>query len=240
MKCDIIEIRLSLNGVTEGFLFTLFRLLDNEPNQILIKRINDPRFSLTSDDLILEGTFSPQFIKIISNFYPFIQSFKISSDMLTESIVETYAAKKWNTNNMTLFSGITLLPQDQIINIVKCDTPDHFVNLLISSQAGSVLNPLLLIKPKGIIAQYEQITQVIYPARRLDLIIEWFNKIIKEKISDDWISGLTGELPPELATSIGTIDQNEILKIDEWLEATKQLPQVNVNRCFRYSMRALS
>ena len=239
MKCDIIEIRLSLNGVTEGFLFTLFRLLDNEPNQILIKRINDPRFSLTSDDLILEGVFSPQFIKIISNFYPFIQSFKISSDKITESTIESYVAKKWNANNIAFYSGVTLLPQNQIAQFVNYDSPDHFVNLLISSQAGSVLNPLLVVKPKGIIAQNEQITQVVYPARRLDLIIEWFNKIISEETSIDWISGSTGELAPDLASSIGDIDQNELLKLDEWLEATKQLPQVNVNRCYRYSMRAL-
>ena len=102
MNCDIIEIRLSLNGVTEGFLFTLFRLLDNEPNQILIKRINDPRFSLTSDDLILKGVFSQQFIKIISNFYPFIQSFKISSELITESIIEPYAAKTWIAKDIKL------------------------------------------------------------------------------------------------------------------------------------------
>jgi hypothetical protein len=240
LNCDIIEIRLSLNGVTEGFLFTLFRLLDNEPNQILIKRINDPRFSLTSDDLILEGVFSQQFIKIISNFYPFIQSFKISSDLITESIIDPYAAKTWIAKDITLYSGVTLLPQDQVASFVNYESPDHFVNLLISSQAGSVLNPLLAIKPKGIIAKSEEITQVVYPARRLDLIIEWFNKIISDETSIDWISGSTGELAPELASSIGDIDQNKLLKIDEWLEATKQLPQVNVNRCYRYSMRAIS
>lgn len=155
-------------------------------------------------------------------------------------MIETYAAKRWNKNDITLYSGVTLLPQNQIAKLVNCDSPDHFVNLLISSQAGSVLNPLLVIKPKGIIAKSEQIIQVVYPARRLDLIIEWFNKIIKEEISSDWISGLTGELSSDLATSIGDVDQDKLLKMETWIESTKQLPQVNVNRCFRYSMRALS
>ena len=131
--------------------------------------------------MVLEGVFSQQFIKIISNFYPFIQSFKISSDLITESIIDPYTAKTWISNDITFYSGVTLLPQYQIAGFVNYESPDHFVNLLISSQAGSVLNPMLAIKPKGIIAKYGNITQVVYPARRLDLIIEWFNKIISDE-----------------------------------------------------------
>lgn len=225
LNCEVVELRYSLNGISDSQLIVLFSQIESEQKQIIIKRLSNPLYALTSDDLILEGIFSSTFLENLSRAFPPPLSCKIQGPNLDIEKIRDYAAISWGVEQ-TIYGGISLLPILQIQQMTGFITPTQFINLISSTKAGSVLKSLLAIKPKGIMAVEENFANIVFPMHRVDFILAWINQLNINPISLDWLSGSTDELSEELVSTIGSIDQSEIGMMEQWLhQADNVIPR---------------
>ena len=119
MNLRITEIRYSLNGISEGQLQSLFDQLDKEQDQVIFKRITDTRFSLSSDDIILQGNFSPSFISSISQILLPPLMLKIENEYIQRNLFESFAAKKWDSENTSIYVGNTIIPVNNLKKVTS-------------------------------------------------------------------------------------------------------------------------
>ena len=234
----LIELRYSLNGITDIQISALFGQIEQEENQIIIKRISDSRYALSADDIIIEGEVSPKLLNILAQVKLEALSCKISTGNLVIDNLRNYSAFSW-INRQTILSGICIIPINQMQQLVQFSNPTQFMNLITSTAAGSYLRSLLAVKPRGIIAIENNVLNIIFPAHRIDFLLEWVRKLETEHISIDWLSGSTGELHPDLVKSIGSIDQSRIDMLVEWLEKAKMVAPTDLNIMYRRALASL-
>ncbi len=230
MSSEVVELRYSLNGISESQLLVLFSQIESEQRQIIIKRISNPSYSLSTDDIILEGFFSKKFLSSLSQVFPPPLSCKIKVNNFDKQIISKYSSIDWVDQNKyssiewvgqnILYAGITLLPTSQMQQMIGFSSNQQFFNLITTTRVGSVLKCLLLAKPKGLIAIQANIINIILPLHRVEFVLAWIDEIQKNTVTLDWLSGSTGDLSEELVSTIGSIDQSQFENLDQWLQQT--------------------
>lgn len=212
LNCRLAEIRYSLVGISESQLQTLFELLDQEKDQIIFKRITEPRYALSDDDIVLRGNFSNSIIKNLSQILPPPLVVKIENDDINKETFEIFGSKKWVSEESTIYAGNSILPINNIYQVTGLKS-EYFVDVIITSNAGSILKPYLLTKPKGLIEVKDRSILIIYPFHRMDFLLSWVKQAIYGIISFDWLSGESGELDQTLVGITGdtNIDVNDHL-----------------------------
>ncbi|MHA2251220.1 MAG: hypothetical protein ACXAD7_12725 [Candidatus Kariarchaeaceae archaeon] len=238
MSAEVAELRYSLNGISDSQLNVLFSQIESEHNQVIIKRISNPNYSLSSDDIILEGFFSDNFLAGLARAFPPPLSCKILVKDLNLSNLQDYSAITWEDSFM-FRSGITLLPISQMKQMIGFDTSSQFLNLLTSTKAGSILKCLLAVKPRGLIAQDGDSIHIVLPAQRIDFTLAWISQLCQEFTSLDWLSGSTGELSEEIVSSIGSINQDEIIQLEHWLKKANQITTQDFEIIFKRALVGL-
>lgn len=240
MSARPVKLRYSINGINEDQLNILFDYLNNETNQIMIKRITNPRFSLSIDDLILEGFFSNILIENLSRLLPppISVTFNILSSQ-SEKFAR-YSAINWNYLDSVILGGVTLIPINQVTNMIDVSSIRLFMNLISSTPAASFLKAYLLIKPKGIVRFEKDLLQFVLPNHRVDFITKWTERIIHDlEINFDWLSGSTGELSEEIVSNIGSIDQRQVDNLKIWLNSAINSLQSDYNKMYRRALKAI-
>ncbi len=238
MNYSITELRVSLNGVNENQISSLFRLFETE-DKLVFKRIIDPRFSLSSDDFIIEGNFTKKFIDSITSIFPRILDFTIKMDSLGNFNLEKYSTKSWNYFDYKIFAGVTFLPNSHLKEFIKFKSYEQFLNVILSTEVGAILNPLLVVRSKGIIVVHKNFVKFILPAHRLNLISLWFQKLQNTEIDYDWLYGVSGEIPESMVSSMGFLDPNKIKKIPFWMKKIENLTLPNLETSFSRALKVI-
>ncbi len=239
MQLNITEIRYSLNGISEGQLQNLFDLLDNEDNQIIFKRISDSRYALSSDDIILLGNFSISFITSVSQFLFPPLMFKIEGDFISRDIFDIFGAKKWESENTTIFVGNTIIPANNLKNVIGYTMGDQFLKLLTTTPAGSALKSLLITKPKGLFEVGEGFVKIIFPFHRIDFILDWVKQVIMGVVTFDWLSGVTDELDKKLIGCNGNLPPNLDTEIIKWVNSLDTFSVIELERSFKRALKVV-
>lgn len=238
VNCEVMELRYSLNGISESQIQVMFRLIEQESNQLIIRRISDSKFALSSDDLILEGNFSSEFLAEISRTFSPPLSCKLRITEEIEAQIRYYATFSW-TNGVMLYGGITVLPMNQTQKMVAYTSPTHFLNLITSTQAGSDLKGLLAVKPKGLISINSNVATIVLPNHRIDFMKEWLFRLGSYEVDLNWLSGSTGELSEEILSSVGSVDAQKMENLPNLLDRAISIPSADLNFMFRKAILSL-
>ncbi|MCY3411287.1 MAG: hypothetical protein INQ03_06565 [Candidatus Heimdallarchaeota archaeon] len=240
MNLKISELRYSLNGITEAQLQILFDLLDNEQDQMIFKRVSEPRFSISNDDIIITGAFSHQFIHTLSQILPPPLVLKVENPQINPEIFQDYAAKRWDGQITSIFAGITMFPIKKMAKIIGYSYGDQFIKLLSTTPAGSKLKPYLITKAKGLIESFHGGVSFILPLHRMDFTIEWLRKIISDEVDFNWVSGETGQLPSDLVGTNGTISSTIEQDMMKWVNSMKIIDPIDLHKYFRRALKVVS
>ncbi|MHA2169389.1 MAG: hypothetical protein ACXAB7_05795 [Candidatus Kariarchaeaceae archaeon] len=235
LNIEVVELRYSLNGISDSQLRVLFSHIERERHQIILRRLTNPRYALSSDDIILEGVFSAEFLSSVSRAFPPPLACKLQVEGLDTLKLKEYSCIEIE-NYQTILAGICVLPVIQTQHIIGFDTPNQFLNLITTTRAGSILKCLLAVKPKGFIVLEKNIISIILPLHRIDFLQAWINQISQRSVSLDWLSGSTGEIPEELAAAIGSIDQTQTSFLENWLEIANHVKPVAFEMQFKRAL----
>ncbi len=217
MVCDITELRFSLHGISDSQIQTLFTEIEREENQLIIKRVTDSKAALSTDDLIVEGKFSTGFLMTVARVFPPPLSCKVEFETEIHDKLRDYAAFSWNNHDQILL-GVTVLPYLEVQSLIGFTSSTHFLNLIISTEAASLIKSLLIVKPKGLISFEKNMMTIILPNHRIDFLLAWLKQLINNKVDINWLSGSTGTLDDELVGSIDFINQSKLEKMKPYLE----------------------
>lgn len=238
MVCDITELRYSLNGVSDAQIQTLFDQIEKENTQLIIKRITDPSVALSSDDMLIEGKLSNQFLMTVARVFPPPLSCRIEFNTEVHDKLRDYAAFSWNHHTQILL-GVTVFPYLDIQSYIGFTSSTHFLNLITSTKAASILKSLLIVKPKGLISFDKNVMNLVLPNHRIDFILAWINQLLKENVDINWLSGSTGQLDEELVSSIDFVDQSKLNEMGEYLEKAMVIQPGELQRVFRRALASM-
>ena len=238
MECELVEIRFSLNGISDAQIQSLFNLIEKEEEQVILKRVSDPDLAISSDDFILEGTFSNEFLAGIARRVPRPLSCKFQFSEDPTDYLRPYSVMSWYHQSPILV-GVTILPIQVVQGYLGFEYPTTFLNLILTTKAASLLKNLLIVKPKGLINLNGKTAEFVLINHRIDFIQSWLNKLIREQVDLDWLSGSTGEISEEIVGSVGFIDQSSVDELQYLLRGMGQLPMRAFPVIFRRGLNSL-
>jgi len=238
LNSQIIELRYSLNNLTESQIQLLFNQIEREESPIVIRRISDHRFSLSPDDIILEGSFSQNMINSLSKGYPLPLSIKFEIKGISTEQIVNYTTFEWR-ENPKIYCGVSLIPSYALQNYISYNDATHFINLIIKTQAPSIIRPLMAIKPKGVILSEGNNLTMVLPNHRIDFMLKWINTLFAQEITVDWLSGSSGELDQDIVKSMGSIDQSKIPILKVLIQRSANMDLGNFELIFRRSLQIL-
>lgn len=236
LSLDIVELRYSLNGVTESQMRLLFNILEKNSSQVIMKRVNAAQ-ALSADDIILEGVVSTDLVTQLARGFPPPLSFKVESNQDLYPRLRSYCSFEWQ-NNPTLLCGVSMLPFVALQTMLTFDSPWQLLRLITSSQAGSILKPLLVVKPKGLLVISRNQVNFVMPMHRIDFLVKWLEYITHNDATVNWLSGSTGELVPELVEAIGSVDVNKIPTLESLLSQTSSDQDLDFSLLFKKALVA--
>lgn len=238
MVCEITELRYSLNGISDSQIQTLFNQIQRDSNQFIIKRVTDPNVALSSDDILIEGKFSVGFLNILARVFPPPLACKFEFEGNLQEKLREYSAFSWNHKNMVLL-GVTIFPYVEVQSYVGFTSSTHFLNLITSTEAASLLKGLLVVKPKGLISFEKNVMTMVMPNHRIDFLIAWLNQLVLEEVNLDWLSGSTGQLDEELAASVKFVNQSQLEQVASYLEKAMVIQAGELKTVFKRALASI-
>jgi hypothetical protein len=183
------------------------------------------------DDLVLEGIFSETLIQNLSRAYPPPLAFKLQLHQDISTQMRQYSSFEWQ-EDPTLYCGVALLPFVDMQQMIAFDDAWHFLRLITTTQAATILKPLLAVKPKGVISWHKNLLHFVLPVHRMDFLQQWAEQLSQGTANLNWLSGSTGELSPEILQSVGSVDPESQPKVVLEVNRTKNLQNLDFEQLF--------
>ena len=80
---------------------------------------------------------------------------------------------------------------------------------------------------------------MVMPNHRIDFIIAWLNQLITQEVNLDWLSGSTGELDEELATSVQFVNQETLEQVNNFLAKAMVIQAGELKTVFRRALASI-
>ena len=178
-------IRISQKMLSIETLNDLYSALEEE--LLTIRRIFDPRFSFSGDDLIIEGEIDKVLEKLVQDL-PRIISIRFRHKDYSE-VLKSKSALNIEHENTKIFFGSTLVDYDQLYERLRINDKTKILSLLFRTQLGGQFIPLMPVKIKGIVVTYSNNNSVefILPSQRIETLKSWLS-IISERQNVDFDS----------------------------------------------------
>ncbi len=153
---------------------------------ITIKRVFDPRYSISGDDIIIEGDID----KVLENLSHGLLNFEAVRFSLSEGTIQDKLEKKSAItileNNRHYFFGTAMVDYDQITQNLMITERDKILSLLFRSKLGSVFKPLMPVKVKGLVVVNNENNTVefVLPTQRIETLKKWiYELMIKDSMT---------------------------------------------------------
>ena len=158
-----------------------------EEELITIRRIFDPRFSFSGDDLIIEGEIDKVLNKLTQDL-PRIISIRFRHKDYGETL-ETKSALNIEHETTKIFFGTTLVDYNQLYERLRINDKNKILSLLFRTQLGGQFIPLMPVKIKGVVVTNSRNNSIefILPSQRIETLKSWLS-IISEKQNVDFDS----------------------------------------------------
>ena len=168
-------IRISQKSLNIETLDELYSALEKE--SIIIKRIFDPRYSFSGDDLIIEGDIDKVLGKL-SQDLPNIISLRFHKEDYGP-LIEKRSALNIQHENTRIFFGSTMVDYEYICERIRINDKTKILALLFRSQLGGKFTSLMPVKVKGIVItnSFNKTIEFVMPTQRIETLKNWLEII---------------------------------------------------------------
>jgi hypothetical protein len=158
-----------------------------EEELITIKRVFDPRFSFSGDDLVIEGNIDKVLDKLTQDL-PRIISIRFHHKDFGVAL-ENKSALNIEHETTRIFFGATLVDYNQLYERLRINDRNKILSLLFRTQLGGQFIPLMPVKIKGVVVTNSRNNNIefILPSQRIETLKAWL-RIISEKQDIDFDS----------------------------------------------------
>ncbi|MBY9000943.1 MAG: hypothetical protein KGD64_08525 [Candidatus Heimdallarchaeota archaeon] len=172
--------RISQKSLNIDTLDGLYTSLDHE--SITMKRIFDPRYSFSGDDLIIEGDIDLVLSKL-SQDLPKIISVRYNLEEYGE-VFEPRSALNIQHGDTKIFFGTTMVDYVNLYDRLRINDKKKILALLFRTQLGGQFVSLMPVKIKGVTItnRPNQSIEFILPAQRLETLKLWIERLLSEQV----------------------------------------------------------
>jgi len=226
-------VRISQKSLNIDVLEELYSALEGQ--NITIKRIFDRRFSLSGDDLIIEGEID-ELLDNLSIKFPKIVTirFQVEESSKYEEILEKCSAIKFDHEHHQYYFGSTLVNYEFLYNRLRITEKEKILAVLFRSLLGSKFIPLMPVKIKGVVVLNKKNSSVsfVLPIQQIETLKAWLDSCfthdcinfdtlvdiyrqtdpLMRKNLDDTIDWINGRLP-EIVSKAANIDNIDIVRV---------------------------
>ncbi|TET80460.1 MAG: hypothetical protein E3J43_02140 [Candidatus Heimdallarchaeota archaeon] len=164
-------IRISQKSLNIESLNDLYSALEKEP--VTIKRLFDPRFSRSGDDLVIEGDIDKVLEKLTQDL-PRIISIRFKTNNLN-TILESKSVLNIEHGDTKIFFGTTLVDYEHLYSKLRINDKTKILSLLFRSQLGGQFISLMPVKIKGVVVtnRINNSVEFILPSQRIVTLRNW-------------------------------------------------------------------
>ena len=176
-------IRISQKSLNIESLNNLYSALEEE--SVTIKRLFDPRFSRSGDDLVIEGNIDKVLGKLTQDL-PRIISIRFKTNDLN-SILEYKSALNIEHGDTKIFFGTALVDYEYLYSRLRINDKTKILSLLFRSQLGGKFLSLMPVKIKGVVVtnKINNTVEFILPSQRIITLRSWL-ELLEENSSVDF------------------------------------------------------
>jgi hypothetical protein len=166
-------IRISQKSLNIESLNDLYSALEEEP--VTIKRLFDPRFSRSGDDLVIEGDIDKILEKLTQDL-PRIISIRFKTNDLN-TILESKSALNIEHGDTKIFFGTSLVDYEHLYSRLRINDKTKILSLLFRSQLGGKFLSLMPVKIKGVVVtnRTNNTVEFILPSQRIITLRSWLD-----------------------------------------------------------------
>ncbi|MCG3258528.1 MAG: hypothetical protein H7644_02175 [Candidatus Heimdallarchaeota archaeon] len=168
-------IRISQKSLNIESLNDLYSALEEEP--VTIKRLFDPRFSRSGDDLVIEGDIDKVLEKLTQDL-PRIISIRFKTNNLN-TILESKSVLNIEHGDTKIFFGTTLVDYEHLYSKLRINDKTKILSLLFRSQLGGQFISLMPVKIKGVVVtnRINNSVEFILPSQRIVTLRNWLEAL---------------------------------------------------------------
>jgi len=175
-------IRISQKSLNIDVLNDLYSSLEEEA--VTIKRIFDPRFSHSGDDLIIEGEVDKVLAKLSQDLPRVIGVRFKTNDLYSE--LESKSALNIEHGDTRVFFGTTLINYDLLYNRLRISDKTKILSMFFRSQLGGQFRALMPVKIKGVVVanRGKKTVEFILPSQRIATLKSWLELLENNQTVD--------------------------------------------------------
>ncbi|MCE7742453.1 MAG: hypothetical protein GOP50_08320 [Candidatus Heimdallarchaeota archaeon] len=175
-------IRISQKSLNIENLNDLYSSLEEEA--ITIKRIFDPRFSHSGDDLVIEGDVDRVLAKLSEDLPRIIGIRFKTNDLYSE--LESKSALNIEHGDTRIFFGTTLINYDLLYNRLRISDKTKILSMFFRSQLGGQFRALMPVKIKGVVVanKITKTVEFILPSQRIETLKAWLELLENKQVVD--------------------------------------------------------
>ena len=189
--------RISQKSLNTDTLDEFYSSLDDE--SITIKRIFDPRYSFSGDDLIIEGDIDKVLTKLTHDL-PKIISVRYNFDEF-EDPFDPITALHIQHGNTKIYFGTTMVDYENLYDRLRVNDKKKILALLFRTQLGSQFISIMPVKIKGVVVtnQTNGSIEFLLPAQRLETLKVWLQKLLQVRtVNFDALVDIYRETDPNM------------------------------------------
>lgn len=230
-------IRISQKSLSANILSDFYSALEGE--SIAIKRIFDPRYSLSGDDLIIEGEIDNMLDKL-SQDLPRIVSLRFQIELNDYyEIFLRKSAMNLEHKPTHLFFGSTLVDYKNLQSRLRITDSKQILALLFKSQLGSKLLPIMPVKIKGLLLTNSSNGTVdfVLPTQRIATLKEWLTKLKeKENIDFDILADIFKKTDPIMRKNMSESMDWLNLILPEIVAKSASIENINIVKAYEKTL----
>ena len=168
-------IRISQKSLNIESLNDLYSALEEEP--VTIKRLFDPRFSRSGDDLVIEGDIDKVLDKLTQDL-PRIISIRFKTNNLN-TVLESKSVLNIKHGDTKIFFGTTLVDYEHLYSKLRINDKTKILSLRFRSQLGGQFIALMPVKIKGVVVtnRINNSVEFILPSQRIVTLRNWLEAL---------------------------------------------------------------
>ncbi len=176
-------IRISQKSLNIENLNDLYSSLEEE--KITIKRIFDPRYSHSGDDLIIEGNIDNVLARLSADL-PRVIGIRFKTNDLYQEL-ESKTALNIEHEDTRIFFGATLINYDLLYNRLRISDKTKILSMFFRSQLGAQFGALMPVKIKGVVVanKVTKTVEFILPSQRIATLKAWI-ELLEQKQNVDF------------------------------------------------------
>ena len=182
MKID--KVRISQKTLPVSAFDPLYSTLEGQ--KVILKRIFDPRFSVSGDDLIIEGELDNFVDKITRMALKMVAVRFTEVDESIEKLLEQMACFNLETEKLKVFFGTAMVSYEEIGERIRIKEKEKILALMFRTQLGAYFTALMPVKIKGIIIvnKEKKTIEFILPVQNVNTLKEWIKTLTRNQSVD--------------------------------------------------------